>query len=383
MAIHGPTIAETWDHMTGWLIATWAVAFFFWLFSMVTWYRHRNELMTCQRSMLRELYIRISTLSVVFSTTSLLTLVFPRPAYLWHFLRVIYEVFTLKCFEYNITELLGVVGAPGRGYGSAEEERQNALKVLLEAQPQKYYGAPPLGCCFLPCLKRMNFSSRLYTNSKRLVSQYLYFRPLAGLTILWLILDNSLGDTEQYTGYPEGTILGGLETLSMLVAMEGLFILYWGSRSALAQYRVGLKFIAIKFVIFVGAIQNFMLETNVPKEEEGDFYDQEARVELWNNALLLVESAGLTLLMWRAFPAEELVRAHVFRMSGKSVEDLDDPSEFDFPRSTSYGASGLPTNDFGVNHKAKANKYNSLDNNSISLESPSRNKRKMSLEYDA
>jgi len=164
---------------------------------------------------------------------------------------------------------------------------------------------------------------------------------MAGLIILWLILDSSFGNIASYTGYPEGTMLGFFETASMMVAMQGLFILYWGSREPLKQYHVGLKFIAIKLVIFVSALQNFAIDLIVPTPNDGSFFDQEARIELYSNALLLIESAGLTLLMWKSFPADELIRAHVYRMSGKDVDDLEDPHTYDFPRSSSYGGPGL------------------------------------------
>jgi len=106
----------------------------------------------------------------------------------------------------NMMELLSIVGGPGAGYGSIEDKRQRALKVLLAEAPQKYYGAPPLGCCFLPCLPRVTFTDRLMTTAKRLVSQYMYFRPACGLVILWMILDSSFGSIEDATGYPQGTL---------------------------------------------------------------------------------------------------------------------------------------------------------------------------------
>jgi len=318
LEIHGPTLSETLeDHLTPWLGTLWFVGALFWIFSLVGWWHHRADLMTQDRTLLRELYVRISVLSIVFSTTALATLIFPRPAFMFSFLRAIYESFTLKFFEMNLTELLAVVGSPNEGYGSTEDKRQRALRILLTEPPQKYYGAPPLGCCLLKCMPKVTFTDRLFTHSKRMVSQYMYWRPLSGLIILWMILDSSFGSIEDKTGYPAGTFLGFIETMSMFLAMEGLFILYWGSRRPLKHYHPGLKFFAIKLVIFVSALQEFFIDVVVPTPSDGSFYDHEARAHMWANAFLLIESAGLTLLMWHAFPAEELRRAHEFRMTGK------------------------------------------------------------------
>jgi len=327
MEIHGPTIAETWDHITPWLGVAWLVAFAFWGFSIFIWYQHRAELMQQPRTFLRELYLRICSLSVVFSTTAFLTLLFPRPAFCFAFIRAIYESFTLKFFEYNMTELLAVVGSPAGGYGSMEETRQRGLKILLAEPPQKYYGAPPLGCCWLPCLSPVTYTDRLFTISKRFVSQYMYIRPLSGLIILWMILDDSFGGVEDLTGYPEGTVLGGIESLSMLIAMQGLFMIYWASRRRLHDYHPGLKFVAIKLVIFVSALQEFAIDLFVQRPADGSFYDHEARAQLWSNAFLLAESAALTLLMWHAFPYTELARAHAFRLTGKDEEYYDAPNK--------------------------------------------------------
>jgi len=110
----------------------------------------------------------------------------------------------------------------------------------------------------------------------------------------------------------------------MLIAMQGLFMFYWGSRRALVDYNCGLKFIAIKLVIFVSAIQEFVIDLAVPRSNDGSFYDHEARAQLWSNALLLTESAGLTLLMWHAFPERELTRAHEWRIHGH--QDIEAPA---------------------------------------------------------
>jgi len=268
------------------------------------------------RTVLRNWYLRLTSLSVVFASTAMATLIFPRPAFIFEFIRAIWECLCLVSFGDVMTELLSIVAAPGAGYASLEEQRTRALDLAANGPPIKYWAAPPLGCWFRLCVPAIKFDTHMMTICRRLVTQYLYIRPFSGIINLWIQVDESSVIVEENTGYTESTITGFIEGASMLVAMQGLFMLFWCCKVPLKDFHVGLKFLAIKLVIFLSVIQAFVLGNSIPVPGSAAFYDQESRIQLWNAALLICESAAVSLLLFAAFPANELRQAEQLRSVG-------------------------------------------------------------------
>jgi len=303
----------------------------FFIFNLFVYFKHRAELYQEPRGVLRDWYLRLTSLSVVFGTTAMATLVFPRPAFIFEFVRAIWECLCLVAFGHVMTELLSIVAAPGAGYASLEQLRDRALDLASKGPPFKYYAAPPLGCLFRPIVPLRKFDSGMMTLCRRLVAQYLYIRPISGIINLWIQVDESADIVKERTGYTEATITGFIEGASMLIAMQGLFMLFWCCKVPLKDFNVGLKFLAIKLVIFLSVIQAFVLGNSIPEPPPGEFFDRESRIQLWNAALLLAESAGVSLLLFAAFPAHELRAAESLRCVGLKEDesnslDLDETS---------------------------------------------------------
>jgi len=297
------------------------------MFNLYVYFKHRAELYDEPRGVLRDWYIRLSSLSLVFGSTAIATLVFPRPAFIFEFIRAIWECLCLVAFGHVMTELLSIVAAPGAGYTSLEQQRDRALDLAAKGPPFKYYAAPPLGCFCRPIWPLRRFDSSMMTLCRRLVAQYLYIRPISGIINLWIQVDESSAIVKERTGYTEATITGFIEGASMLIAMQGLFMLFWCCKVPLKDFNVGLKFLAIKLVIFLSVIQAFVLGNSIPEPPTGEFFDRESRIQLWNAALLLAESAGVSLLLFAAFPAHELRAAETLRCVGLKEDnslDLDD-----------------------------------------------------------
>jgi len=125
------------------------------------------------------------------------------------------------------------------------------------------------------------------------------------------------------------TVLTALETLSMLLAMQGLFMMYRAGHEALAHYRPTIKFIAIKLMIIVATFQRFIVRFFVHHDAENPptppKYDYEARCALWNSFFICMWSTILAVFMYNAFPAAELLNYH--KENGEQANDKKDSGE--------------------------------------------------------
>jgi len=106
----------------------------------------------------------------------------------------------------------------------------------------------------------------------------------------------------------------------MIIAMQALFILYIASKDFLKYYNPGRKFLFIKLIVIIAAVQKFIIDLAVPHSFRLQKYDSQSLKWMWNCFFLSLESVIFSLLMLYAFPLNELLKHQQFANLG------DDPS---------------------------------------------------------
>jgi len=210
---HGPKITRIFVHPPEPVVIEWIISLFCWLACIFFYLRHRQNLMSAPDSRLRKQYLAVIAFPLVISSLSLMCSLSVRAAYLWFLGVKLYEARTLYAFLKNLMMLLG-------------KDPDKIADKLQEGVPRRIYSAPPLMCCLYPCTRPTYAPSWLLRIIPDLVFQFIFVVPLTGIIELWLFLD------ELYTSrIPEV-----LEVLSMLLAMQGLFIIYIASYDVLKLY---------------------------------------------------------------------------------------------------------------------------------------------------
>jgi len=97
----------------------------------------------------------------------------------------------------------------------------------------------------------------------------------------------------------------------MFVAMQGLFIIYIASYDLLKPYKPTRKFVCIKLIVIIAALQKLVIEAAVPHKLSFGHYDSNALISMWQSCLLALESVAFSILMIYAFPVHELLKHHL------------------------------------------------------------------------
>jgi len=116
----------------------------------------------------------------------------------------------------------------------------------------------------------------------------------------------------------------------MIIAMQGLFMLYRASKDILASYHPTRKFATIKLIVIIGAIQKLIIQSIVKPDAALGQYDNEALASMWDAFILAIECPFFALAMTYAFPDEEL-RLYISEGLHK-VEEAEANFEEDKPK---------------------------------------------------
>lgn len=226
-----------------------------------------------RKPMDQRLIVRILVMVPLFSCSAYLRLYSPWSwlSSLVHFTRELYEAFVIYTFYTLLTNLLGgereiIFNATGR-----RPLRFLALNIDI-SDPETYLIV------------------------KRLVMQYVWARPLISvlmeifasrriLKILVIVLYN----------------------LSVTMALNALMAFWVCLRTDLKPYRVILKFLSVKLIVFFSYWQSLALSIvsylGCISEES---------LSLWGNSLICWESVGFAIVHWYAFPASDYDATFIF-----------------------------------------------------------------------
>lgn len=184
----------------------------------------------------------------------------------------------------------------------------------------KFLATPPLCCCCKPCCPVIPMSRDLLVMCRRFAIQAVYCIPFLAYLHLWVQLEKATSTTSYYDIVI--ICIQVLEVATIMLAFWGMMILFFASRTLLAEFNPGKKMLAIKLVLFVGVVQTFALTIAISKAVDtsgDDLYDENYLVTAWTNFLLCLESAPLALLMRATYPVKELQFSPLINSSPKDV----------------------------------------------------------------
>jgi len=280
---HGPRINELRGLGYPLMLAMWIIAPICWAISCAFFVRQSHLFHKTPWTRLRQSYLIIVCFPLVICTFSLCCLFSVRPAYVWELCQHIYEAFTLLAFTHLLMALLG-------------NDSHRMVQQLQDEPPAKIWAAPPLLCWFTPCVKRTRLTICNVRFIYLLVLQYVFIIPAGGFFRLWMFID----------GFNTSPIPGYIGFISVGIAIQGLFMLYRGSKHQLHSYRPTTKFATIKVIVLIGAIQKQVIQAICKPGDQVGVYDNVALAAMWNAFILALECPMFAFAMAYAFPVEEL-----------------------------------------------------------------------------
>lgn len=311
----GPTLPDfvgtCWEKQPTKLILVTASGGICLLLTCVVTLLHRRDLLRQPISLRRMYYLRIAYTPVVMGATAYFAIWSPATTLLSAMLQKFYEAVTLSTFGMLLYLLLWYEG--NALVANAEDgNAEMVAKALAEQGPRKHWGAPPLGCCFRPCLPKHDLSVRDLSTIFWLVRQYVLLTPCVGILGLLFLTAFRLD-----TVYKALKVIKLILLVSNLVCLYGLFVAYLSTHELLHRWNTSKKFISIKVVLIVMVYQEFLLEHIGPGILEHynnscflyvGFHRewQDVEIRFWSMWLLTVEMVFMALALRRAFPAEEL-----------------------------------------------------------------------------
>uniref|UniRef100_A0A7S1LNZ4 Uncharacterized protein n=1 Tax=Alexandrium catenella TaxID=2925 RepID=A0A7S1LNZ4_ALECA len=273
---------------------------------------HRRELLAEPISMRRAYYMRIAYTPVVFAATAYLALWSPSSILLSATLQKFYEALTLSTFGMLLFLLLWAESQAALAPGSEESKAEVVVRALAMQGPRSHWSAPPLGCCFRPCLPEHDLSVRSLSTMFLLVRQFVLLTPAVGILGMVFLTAFQLDWLARALWYMKMALL-----TSSLLCLYGLFVTYWSTHDLLHRWNTTSKFVAIKVVLVVMAYQEFLLEHVGPrilKDRNSCFKSagfhvlewEAVECRYWSMFLLTIEMMFMALALRRAFPAKEL-----------------------------------------------------------------------------
>eukprot|EP00928_Gymnodinium_smaydae_P015132 TRINITY_DN15544_c0_g4_i1.p1 TRINITY_DN15544_c0_g4~~TRINITY_DN15544_c0_g4_i1.p1 ORF type:complete len:386 (+),score=23.75 TRINITY_DN15544_c0_g4_i1:46-1203(+) len=269
---------------------------------------HCVELAGAPISLQRTYYFRMAAIPIVFATASLISVLAPRTTLLLEILMIQYEAFAVATLA---TIHFMLLAKRGMEAGATMQSLQAMSVALADMGKKKFFGVPPLGCCFRPCMKPHGLTAGQLVFVDWIIWQYTLVSPCAVIVFLWL----KLALPDEY-GDPFSQACIWVNKFSGLVAIYGLMILNLATSEYLSKWHMHRKFWAFKILIILGILQDIAIERFAEWYLEGheSCLAWEGRkgqgthlADFWASWLRLVECILISLLMRRAFPGSEIL----------------------------------------------------------------------------
>eukprot|EP00301_Raphidiophrys_heterophryoidea_P011642 c1779_g1_i1.p1 GENE.c1779_g1_i1~~c1779_g1_i1.p1 ORF type:complete len:326 (+),score=51.44 c1779_g1_i1:73-1050(+) len=299
-----PSVSTLFTHATRRFIGAWIIAAIVSIICLGITINHVLKLAKRPPSKRRDLYVEIVWVGFMFCVTAALTMVFPRAYVLFDVLQTCFEVHIIYSFGMLLMNYISVDNV----YDPREVERK-CLENLRQLPPRRYLAVPPC-CCFFFCgphARPRQFDESLVKLVTFCIKQYLFIGPLMALVALWLDLESgNLNGKKTQNAYVLIRIVG---VLSILTAIWSLFILYKATRHILAHYHTTAKFVAIKLMLLITAIQELVISAYIKKhktDEEGVMFTIEFKAHFFMSLAVCIEGFIMALMLINAFPEREL-----------------------------------------------------------------------------
>ncbi|XP_052776300.1 organic solute transporter subunit alpha-like [Mya arenaria] len=175
------------------------------------------------------------------------------------------------------------------------------VSTLRTAGDQVSIANPPCCCCLFCCLKPITLSRKSLGVFKLLAMQMMIVRPF--LLFIAAVLWTDGKYEEQMDPREPYVYIAILSTVSTLLSMYGLIVIYRASRTHLSHFSLVLKFVPFQAMMALDGIQmhvfNFLAYKDIP-ECVGQLGSR-VRGTNFNNLLLVLESFLLCLLARRGY----------------------------------------------------------------------------------
>eukprot|EP00731_Ephydatia_muelleri_P029306 Em0020g950a len=231
--------------------------------------------------------VRILFIVPIYGFCSWLSILFPMYNVYFDAVRSCYEAFVI----YNFLMLcLGYVGG------------EAAIMAEINGKPVRrsfFYGT----CCF----PKMQYSIRYIRFCKQFTLQFCLVKPVVATAtiIMEAIGIFHEGSISFYHGYVYCAIV---YNLSVTLALYGLALFYFATKSLLSKYNPVLKFLAVKSIIFLSFWQGLLLTILhwIPFVNLTDALESTA----YHNFMITVEMFFASILLLFAFPYKPYVLLH-------------------------------------------------------------------------
>jgi len=249
---------------------------------------------------------------VVLGGFGCLNVFYPRSYILANIVGTQAKAVALDAFVMILLMLLMRVGLDDSRDGDEEmtaialSEQQPGPVIERALQPVgqgKFWAVAPLGCCFKPCMVARHMNGRDLKCIAYLLSQFVYVGPSVVYVAAWIALEYP--PTAMTTVRP---VLKYMITVSALLAMYGLGVIYQISRGLLKDHFVTAKFLALKIPLWITAFQKLLLAPIATMMVDRGHYCLDA-TDLANHldsSLLVLESLLMAFLISHAFPVSEI-----------------------------------------------------------------------------
>lgn len=221
----------------------------------------------------QRLVVRILALVPLFSVSALAALYSPSSivAEVLTFFREIYEAFVIYTFYSLLTNLLG--GEREIIYSKTGDKPEKFLGISIDiSDPHTFWAI------------------------KWMIMQYVCVRPLV------VLISPLLGDNSTLSW-----VLLILYNVSITVALNSLMAFWVCLRNELAPFRVILKFLSVKMIVFFSYWQVLAL-----KIISAFGFINKSSLPVWQNTLLCIECVGFAVVHHYAFPATDYEAAFMF-----------------------------------------------------------------------
>jgi hypothetical protein len=240
----------------------------------------------------RRLNLALIGMIPAYSITGFLSMFFLEISLELELVRSLYESVVLISFMYLLINLMGGHDASVR---------------LLAGLPQdKYFNAPPCCCCFCCICPEVFIHENTFQKLRYGIIQYAIIRPITIIIALPLYYKGLYiqGDASAMDSYP---YLRVFEVILLFIALYCLFILWKSTRKPLSIFQTGMKFLAIKLIVFLTAVQTVVItvivQANAIKEDPA--LNSETKGELWNNWLICFETFLISFIFLKGFPISD------------------------------------------------------------------------------
>jgi len=253
-----------------------------------------------------------------------LPMVIPRAYVLFDVLQTLSDAQIIYNFGSLLMNLLA-----GDNIHDPNDIEHRASLVLAQLPPAEYLKVPPCCCFFLcgPHTHPRQFTATLVQFLRGCLRQFVVIGPLTSIVALCLELEGSLSVKTRNTVL----VVRVVGTVSIMVAMWAMAVLYKATRHKLSRFRTSIKFIAIKLMLLTTAVQEMVIATYLKQhkgedENSNHRFTSSFKAQFYMSFVVCVEGSLLTLLLLFAFPGRELQQINAESRASLTGKDTQPPA---------------------------------------------------------